>query len=136
MMREKVTEEMKEQIVAARKAGKMHSEIATEFGLSRSYVNNICLAAGLKTRKWERRTLSKADKENRMEELVRMLLHEKTDPIITRVGRLLAEMFDAGDGGSFYSDGNVGLNLTSEGIEIVDIRSGAVASLQLHFKKV
>ena len=130
-----MTEEIRDQIIAARKAGKPIKEIAEAFGLSRSYVNNICLKAGLKTRRWERRTLSEADKESRLEELVRLLLHDKTDPVITRVGRLIDEMLEAGEGGAFYSDGHVGLRITDTEIEIVDTRTGTIASLQLRFKR-
>ncbi len=131
-----VTDEVREQIIAARREGKLFKEIAEEFGISRPCVNHICLEAGLKTyRKYERRTLSQTDKENRLEELTRLLLHEKTDPVIIRVGHLIDEMLEAGEGGTFYSDGRVGLGITATEIEIVDTRTGAIASLQLHFKK-
>ena len=132
----KVTNEVKEQIIAARKAGKQYDEIAEEFDLSRSYVNNICLAAGLKSRKWERRIQSPAEQEMAMEELSRLLLHDKTDPVIMRIGHIVEEMLEAGDGGTFYADGSVGLRISSTEIEIVDIvRSGTIASLQLRLKK-
>ena len=131
----KMTEEIREKIIEARKAGKQYEEIATEFGFSRPYVNRICLDAGLKSKKWTRRNLSKADKESRAEEVSRLLLYDTTDPIIKRVGHLIEEMIEASDGGTFYSDGNVGLSISSTEIEIIDIRSGAVASLQLTFKK-
>ena len=45
-----MTDELRAQIIAARKEGKTHDEIAEQFGLSRSYVTNICIAGGLKTR--------------------------------------------------------------------------------------
>lgn len=51
-----MTQELRNQIIDARKAGKPYKEIAEIFGLSRSYVTNICMAAGLKTRKYEKKT--------------------------------------------------------------------------------
>ena len=51
-----MTEELRNQIIAARKEGKLYKEIAETFGLSRPYVTNICIKAGLKVRKYEKRT--------------------------------------------------------------------------------
>ena len=51
-----MTQELRNQIIDARKAGKPYKEIAENFGLSWSYVTNICMAAGLKARKYEKKT--------------------------------------------------------------------------------
>ena len=130
----KLTEAIKKQIIALRKAGKQHSEIAEAVGLSRSYVNNICLKAGLKSRKWERRTLSSDERDEQLETLSRLLLHQKAEPVITQIGRLVEEMLEAGDGGTYYSDGYVGVCIKPTEIEIVDTQTGTIASLQLHLK--
>lgn len=135
MEQKKVTEEMRAQIIAERKAGKKLVDIASEHELSRSYVNRICLDAGLKSREWTKRTHIQNEREYLTEELVRFLLHGTTDPVILKVGHLIEEMIEA-DGGTFYSEGNVGLSFSPTEIEIVDTRTGAIASLQLHFKKV
>lgn len=53
-----MTVELRNQIIDARKEGKPYKEIAEMVGLSRSYVTNICMAAGLKQRKYEKRTFT------------------------------------------------------------------------------
>ena len=53
-----MTEELRKQIIDAREEGKRYKEIAEMFGFSRSYVTNICMAAGLKERKYEKRTFT------------------------------------------------------------------------------
>lgn len=42
-----MTTEIKEKIIEARLAGKGYNEIAEEFGVSRSWANNICIRANL-----------------------------------------------------------------------------------------
>lgn len=46
-MKSPMSEETKAKIIEARREGKEYGEIATMFGLSRPYVNNICIQAGL-----------------------------------------------------------------------------------------
>lgn len=53
-----MTEELRNQIIDARREGKPYKEIAETFGFSRPYVTNICMAAGLKERKYEKRTVT------------------------------------------------------------------------------
>lgn len=134
MQEKAVTNELKAKIIAARKEGMPYKEIAEAFGLSRPYVNRICLDAGLKSRKWERHTPHQPDAEEKTETLSCMLLQCTTEPSIKLIGQLLEEMLEAGTGGSFYSYGDIGVSFSSNEVEIVDIQKGTIASLQLRFK--
>lgn len=51
MMKPIVSEDTKAKIIESRREGKEYGEIATMFGLSRPYVNNICIQAGLPKQK-------------------------------------------------------------------------------------
>ena len=55
--------------------------------------------------------------------------------MLVQLGRIIAEMAEADESGTFYSEGNVGLCITSTEIEIVDTETGTVATIQVNLKK-